>query len=80
MDHRSKEGLTKARIIDAIIAGNDTREKIRAFLGEAITRKDLTYHLSKNYNGLQYENVLLERKGTITLSVGSLNTIFLSFS
>ena len=76
MDHRSKEGLTKARIIDAIIAGNDTREKIRAFLGETITRKDLTYHLSKNYNGLQYENVLLERKGTITLSVGSLNTIF----
>ena len=76
MDHRTKEGLTKARIIDAVIAGYDTREQMMAFLGGTITRKDLNYHLSKSTNnGLGFEHVLSERKGRISISMRGLSTI-----
>ena len=76
MRHRSKEGETKAKIIDAVIAGNDTREKLKKFFKDEVSRKDLNFHLSKNNNGLRFEGVLLEQNGKISLTVKNLDTIF----
>ena len=76
MEHRSKEGLTKAIIIDAILTGSDTRNALKERLNDIVTRKDLNYHLSKNtHNGLGFEHVLNERKGKISISMKNLNTI-----
>jgi hypothetical protein len=76
MKHRSKEGETKAKIIDAVIAGNDSRAKLKAFFKDEVSRKDLNFHLSKNNNGLRFEHVLSEQNGKISLTVKTLDTIF----
>ena len=75
MNQRSKEGLTKARVIDAVLNDYDTRGKLRAFLKD-ITRKDLNYHLQKKtHGGLGFKGVLTERNGKIIINKKNLETI-----
>jgi hypothetical protein len=73
MQHRSKQGETKARILDAVIAGKDTRKDLKEFFDGEITHKDLTFHLSKNNNGLRFEHVLHEKNGKISLNVNTVD-------